>query len=389
MAAAWEEQRVQFDAEGRSLRLLVERGTAIHALRQTETPYGFYGLLVLFPHGATERVAATAERPAGGDAPSVVADLSDGALRSADGDVAEQPPIFWQIAAGNAGRGTPPPLVRVQANPELLRRLIRGFAPAATLLDLRRAVGGTYAPDLAVLSAELGTCRDGRLAYMEDTYADEVERMAYITRATSALATWYMVRWGHAADVRVAMLREKAFHLAHKMLSRLRVWPLPPALSWRVAAGAAAVRDDATCREAAARLAAFAGPAHADAVQRLASAHLRGLGRRRAAAAAIADAWCRYAGAPWGPTARYVHDVQRGWRPASEVATDGTDSTDGTRDVARVVLGDGARRAYDAERTAALRLALRQLDRPADRAAARRMPLMELGCLCARLQRQQ
>ena len=388
MQSEWEEQSFTYTVavrpdyrHSRTFRLLLERGTVVHVLPNT-APHAFHGLLLLFPHGATERVAAAmAKRPAAGDASPLAVDLSDDTLRSLDDDILEQPSMVASLrAAAATAAETEAPLVRVQAGPELVRRLVCGVAPAAALLDLRNGIdlppmqvvpSGCFR---GVMNGALGIAGDGRPVCVSGAYNHETARMVPLTWSIDWLKGWALVRT--RSHLSLGALRKKAAQVASDMIRTAWIGRLP-------SASCDAPEDDAPYQEAAAHLAESAGPAHAGTVRHLLSVHLRGLGQRRAAAAAVADVWCRYAGAPWGPTARYIDDVQRGWRPASDVATDGT------KDIAHVVLSNDARRAYDAERTAALRLALRQLDRPADRVSARRMPLMELRCLCARSQRQQ
>ena len=359
--------------------LRVESGTEVHVIPVAGHCARARALLLLFPHRATERVVATecaaataaaASLAVAEDGPTPAAELGDDALRLMHHDLVEEQPFWFRTDTGG-------PVVQVQAGAEGMRRLVRGLAPAAAFLDMatERTAGPQStkrrprAPS-AVLGAVAG---DGRFVCMAGAYDHEAARIRRGDLDDDDLAAWTLGRARTCDREAIDALRERAAPAVSAMLGA--AW-LGRAPSGSRDSAAAAAEDEARCLEAAGRLAKRAGAAHADAVRGLVVAHLRGLLRRRAAAAVLADAWCRYAGAPWGPTARYLEDVRRGWRPRGGSALPEADTI---RDVVLVAVSAGARGAYDAERAAVLRDGIRRLPGAAERVAARRMSLLDLS----------
>ena len=386
-----------------SLRLLVDRGTRIHVLPQTESS-GFHGLLVMFPHRVTERLAAAAaaaaaaedDPPWGAACPeegedkrdgtpiTICGDLRDETLRALYADLCEQQPLLCQMMrAQEAGAPAPELRVRIKAAPYLARRLVRGFAPAAVLLDLYSSLEAdaneTRRDWFAWnVTTAVGLSGEGRVVCVRAAYAHEIARLVPITWSIDSLSSWSSVLPVPPPafeTVRDAM-RPLAEQVSCELLRSARTESGPSAIPTVAGAVSFLVSCDAPplSSEPSSEPAAL----HEETVRQALTRHLGELAKRRAAGAVLADAWCRFAGAPRGPTARYLGDLERGWRPAPE----GSCAVPGgaePADIARAMVSGDARRQYDSRRSAVLRDVRRTRPmREEERASARRMSLLDL-----------
>ena len=329
-------------------RLRVPDGASVHRVHAPDDDYqdgAFEAALVLFAPDDTERrCAAVRRRP---DA-RVLEYLRTGraaALVTTDPDDAAAADIVCDVAVLCAGARS---AVHVTADARGLRSLLAGCVPVAVLLSRRPGPLGVY-------NATLFRLPDGRLVCDNGYYNGEHAALCGVPSIAAAGThdppspvdeRWCEFMAQFWAAVRRGIMDQIARHREALALDTLRP---------RFAAA-----SDVGPVTGATALARGVPPAARPSVLHLVRRHLMRLAERRRAAAAIARAWCRYDGAPHGPRARYLRDLERGWTPGAGFAFD-TDCPGGApaRDVralAGLLSDDAAYCAYGAERMAALRL---------------------------------
>ena len=275
-----------------------------------------------------------------------------------------------------------PPIVSVSVKPRGFLCLLTHAAPVAAWIASHACLclGPAEHP---ARDAALLCLPDGRLLWVAGMY--EIERCVLCgtnpQRAPSSLpglaAAWDLVR-----------------ELMSRQILRTDPDPLAPTKTYGDVLGPVLGRFREIVRDAAERGAAASHDVVADlsaacpgavqpAVVCAMRHHVAALLARRRAVLRIGRAWCRYDGAPHGPRARYLRDLERGWTPGCG-APGGSDPDDDARrcpvaDVAALFGDPGAYRAHSEERALVLRpLLLREACLSRARVALRLTTLHEL-----------
>ena len=348
--------------------LCVPDGATMHRVRSPDGD--FDAALVLFAPAETERRCAEARRSKDGRVLEYLRTRRAGALVRTDvaGAALRDAMIDCMVPPAHTTG-----CIRITQDGRGIRGLLSGCVPVAVLLIARQ---DTF-PD--VTDAAWLCLPDGRLAYIPNLYMFEWAATYIVSSGEFTMDETqldvYRQRAGMFVDVAVVNFwtrddrSQQPADVLRLMLDRAA----------DAGTAAAAVLAEAV-PVAAARSSVFG----------LVRAHLMLLAARRRAAAAIARAWCRYDGAPRGPRARYLCDLERGWTPDARHGTP-TDRERGPRtaaenapagDDARAVMGlfasGTAYRTYCDGRLAVLRERLCGVCRGADRVRMRRSSLYEL-----------
>ena len=304
---------------GRDLRLLVPHDASVHCVAslcpRTTMPYD--AVLVCFAPSDAERTNAAARRS---DCGRVREYLRTGRVHALCETDPASPAVRELLRDLRTAYSTRRPATVVVSGSGV-RRLVAGCAPVAALLTMRSV------PDMAPPATS------------ERTYMTMIVRLPD-GRLACAPATYELEE--------VATGREQLREYA-ALVGTLAEDARPPC---QVLGGAL--------------------PPHmAPRVRKLLRDHARLLSARRRAAAAIGRAWCRYDGAPHGPRARYLCDLEHGWSPP-----DGNARPCSVTAIVALFGDAAAYRAYVEERAAALRPLLRRERDPAARVRLR------LAALC-------
>ena len=232
------------------------------------------------------------------------------------------------------------------------QRLLAGCVPVATLVASNTTLPlyseGQVRRFHDAKDASLVSLPDGRLVCVPGAY-DGLGVLMYDDMCiVSSVLLHGRLRLESDSGHRPAHAAYLAEHAA--LVCGLAARPQPP---WRVLADCVTV-------------------SYGNGVPSVLRARARLLSARRRASAVLARAWCRYEGAPHGPRARYLRDLERDPTPADGAAARCFATT------AALFADPDAYRAYAAERTTALRPLLRAERDPAARVRLRLAALYEL-----------
>ena len=279
-----------------------------------------------------------------------------------------------------------PNAVCVSDGAEGVRRWFAGLTWVAALVTVYDANGMAFASgdprrraELASLAAAVALLPDGRHAVVPGAYASSSVTFD-VDRDTQEILS----------DDSVMPLLP-AWHVycaaRQKVLSGGFNWP--GWRSWHIDRDAACTAD-AMDRSMAAPAGAFAQlvdglpPAEAAAVRDALLPHVALLTARRLAAPRIRRAWLRYDGAPHGPRARFLRDLERGWRPAprtpgpADAHRSGPEACRSALDAMRLFSDEDAYYAYVDDRRERLRYTLAGRASAAERVRLRLAALTEL-----------
>ena len=320
---------------------------------------GYDAALVLFEPADTERRCAEARRSTDGRVREYLQTRRPAALVRTDADHAAlcdmmvQDVIEWSVTGP----------VDMTADERGLRRLLSGCVPVAVLVPRTYR----FLPAGGKLCDVTWCCLpDGKMVCV-DSHLYLFEHMTLRRLSSDGLS--------------VDATHLDHYRMATQAVVELTLWSL------RVATPPL----DPLCRmldeagDVGPVVAAKAVPVAAarTSVKRLVRAHLLLLTCRRRAAAAIARAWCRYEGAPHGPRARFLRDLERGWTPdalhrTTNCKSDPRAAGDGVCTLMGLFASGAAYRTYCNERLAVLRKRLCGARGGADRVQTRRSSLYEL-----------
>ena len=361
--------------------LRVPDGASAHRVR---TPDGsFDAVLVLFAPADTERLHAAAQRSDDARVLEYLRTRRPETLCATDPDDPSVDAMLRDMAIS-----VYTPSVRegfcMSPEPSGVRSLVAGCAPLAALITARGGGLGGHGPPGAFYDAALAYLPDGRVLCVPGAYDVERHVLGGLRPGPrhwvrdgrrlpmlSAAWGWSFVALGEDAD------EDRRRELMHTLEE------------FRASLAAAA----AVAAHGAVHLAGMVPPPVRSLVLRLLRGHVLRLAARRRAATAIARAWCRYDGAPHGPRARYLRDLEHGWTPGTrhaaapaarpdDRAPDEAPAANSAEDKpfawAELFASDAAYRAYSDYRLHALRRHLPAAVDATDRLRMRRSALCEL-----------